>query len=117
MCHICVGAVAYVRRKRSLKLKLLSVQKGPVQILATGVGSLTAYKFTSECCDTVKAAPPGVEGDRAQCRPRGRTVTYITGSDEPQTFSNASYLSVRLHFTPAGDDLGVHGFVKKFCML
>jgi hypothetical protein len=32
-CHNCVGAVAYVRRKPESKVKMLSVPKGPEQIL------------------------------------------------------------------------------------
>jgi hypothetical protein len=49
-CHNCVGAVAYMRRKRSLKVKLLSVPKRPVQNASNRRRfSLTTYKFIPEC--------------------------------------------------------------------
>jgi hypothetical protein len=45
-CHNCVGAVAYVRRKRSLKVKLLSVPKSVELFDFEACLRVSAFQFT-----------------------------------------------------------------------
>jgi hypothetical protein len=54
LCHNCVGAVAYVEMKCVLKVKLLSVPKGPVQDTSNRRLSFFPHvEFIPECFGTV----------------------------------------------------------------